>query len=93
LIVNRGSGTCEIINLVNLYIEREADVVTEQLEPRIREEFVHVVTRPGIEVIDAEDFVTVPQEALAQMRPNKSGAACHQNPSFIDHPAPFISFD
>ena len=85
LIMNRRCRTREIENLVDLDIERKADVVTHQLEPRVRQQVMHVLAGAGVEVIDAENFVTALQQPLAQMRADEAGAAGHENASFPQH--------
>jgi hypothetical protein len=58
LVVDRRGRTGEIVDLVHLDVEREADVVAEELEARIGVEMVDVALRAGEEIVDAQNLVT-----------------------------------
>ena len=55
----------KIENFVNLNIESETDVVAHQFKAGMRPQMMHVVSRPGVEIIDAQDFVAAFQQAIA----------------------------
>ena len=80
LVVDRRGRAGEIVDLVDLDIERERHVVPHQLEMRIAEAGDDVVLVAGEVVVDAQHVVARRQQALAEMRAEEAGAAGHQNP-------------
>jgi hypothetical protein len=54
-------------NFIDLDIERETDVVTRELEPRVRQQMIHVASRSGVEIINTQDIVAALQQPFAQM--------------------------
>ena len=78
LVVHRRGGAGEVVDLVDLDVEREGDVVAHRLEVRIAEQVRDVVLAPGEVVVDAQHVVAVAQQAFAQMRAEEAGAAGHQ---------------
>src|SRR5262245_2191651 len=85
LIVHRRGRASEIIDLVNLDIERKTDVMAGQLKARMREEVVNVAPRSGVEVVDAQDLVAARQQPFAQMRPDEPCSARDENAAFSQH--------
>ena len=79
LVVDRRGRAGEVVDLVDLDVEREGDVVAHQLEMRIAQQMRDVVLAAGEEVVDAQHVVAVAQQALAQMRAEEAGAAGHQH--------------
>ena len=57
LIVHGRSRAGQIENFIDLDVERETNVMTHQLETRIRQQMMHIVSRAGVEIIDAQNFV------------------------------------
>lgn len=74
LIVNRRGGTCQVIDLIYLNIEREGDVVAHQLKMWIIQQVRNVVFRASKEIVDADDIVTLGKQTLAKVRAKKAGA-------------------
>ena len=85
LVVNGRCRAGEIVDLVDLDIERESNVVTYQLEPLSADEMGDVALGAGEEIIDADDVRAPLQQALAQMRAEEAGAAGHENTFFKVH--------
>jgi hypothetical protein len=85
LVVNGRRRTGEIVDLVDLDIERERHVVTHQLEPLGADEMSDVALGAGEEVVDADDIRAPLQQSLAQMRAEEAGPAGHQNALFQMH--------
>ena len=60
-------GACQVPDLVDFDVERKADVVTEELELRVEVQVVSICLRPGEEIIDADDFMTVFKQPIDQV--------------------------
>ena len=82
------AGTREIVDLVDFQIERESDVVPDDLEIRIADNVRDVLLAPGIEIVDANDVAAVGQEPFAQVRAEKSGPAGDQHALLVGHALP-----
>jgi len=80
LVVDRRSRAGEIVDLVDLDIERERHVMAHQLEARIAQAIDDVLLVAGEIVVDAQDVVAARQKALAEMRPQEARAAGDQYP-------------
>jgi hypothetical protein len=87
LVVDRGSRAREVVDLVDLRVERKGDVVAQELEQRIAEQVEHVGLAPGVEVVDADHLVAARQQAPAQMRSDESRAAGNQYSLALRHAA------
>src|SRR5262249_13345325 len=61
------------------------NVMAHQLEARIRQQMMYVASRPGVEIIDAQNFVAAFQQAIAKVRSNKSGSASDEDATFGQH--------
>src|SRR5215471_11160000 len=59
--------------------------MAHQLEARIRQQMMHVASRPGVEIIDAQNLIAAFQQAIAKVRPNKSGSAGNEGTTFGQH--------
>src|SRR5438876_2877969 len=81
LVMDRGSGTREVVDLVDLDMQGKRDVVTRELEAGVVEQRQHVVARAGEEVVDAKNVMAALEQALTQMRSEETGTARHENPS------------
>jgi hypothetical protein len=82
LVVNRRSRTCKIVDLVDLYIERECDIVPDQLEVRVTNQMLNVTARSSKKVIDAEDDCPLRQQTLTQVRTEETSTAGNQHACF-----------
>jgi hypothetical protein len=54
--------------------------VAHQLETRMTEQVLDIAARAGEEIVDAEHFIAVGEQAVARMRAEKAGPAGHQHP-------------
>ena len=79
LVVWRGCGAGEIVDLVDLKFERVDNIVANQFEARIGEQVRNVDSTTGEEVIEADDFLTFVEKALTQMGAEEAGAAGDEN--------------
>ena len=80
LVVHRRGRAGEVVDLVDLDIEREGYVVAHQLEARLAHQVRDVGPAAGEEVVDAQHLVAVGQEPLAQEAADEPGPAGHQHP-------------
>ena len=78
-VVDRRGRAGEIVDFVHLYIEREGDVVAQEFEARMADEMLDVALLAGEEIIDADDLMADLEQAVAQMRAEKAGAASHKD--------------
>ena len=78
LIVDWRRRAGKIVNLIHFHIERNADVMAHELEARMVHELCHITSGARKEVVHAQDFMSLVQQALAQMRPEEAGAAGNQ---------------
>jgi hypothetical protein len=79
LVVNRARRTGQVIDLVDLHIQRKGYVVGQQLEARVTPEMRDIVLGPGKKVVDAHYVVVLPEEVFAQMGAEKAAATGYQN--------------
>jgi hypothetical protein len=80
LVVHRRGRAGQVVDRVHFHIEREGHIVAHQLEVGVIEQRRDVVLGAGEEVIDTDHIMAIGQQALAQMRAEKAGAAGDQNP-------------
>ena len=85
VLVMDGRGRAgEVVDFVDLDIEREGHVVAHQLEARVVEQMRDVALGAGEEVVDADDVVAAFEQPVAQMRAEKAGAAGDHDGAVID---------
>jgi hypothetical protein len=92
LVVDRRSGTGEIVDLVDLDIERKRHIVAQEFEARIGVEMVDIALRAGEEIVEAQHFVAFGKQPVRQVRAEEAGAtgdkdtlaAVHQSRHVID---------
>ena len=77
--MRRRGGAGEIVDLVDLELERIDHVVAHKLEIRVPQEVGDVELAAGKEVVDRHDIVAVLEEAFAEMGTEKAGAAGDEN--------------
>jgi hypothetical protein len=81
------NGTCragQVVDLIGFHIERKRDVVTLQFEVGVAVKMSYIPLRPREEVVDAEHLMSVPDQAIAQMRAEKARAAGNQYLGHLD---------
>ena len=79
LVMDRRGRAGEIVNLVDLQIERERDVVPDHLEMFVIEQLLDVASSAGKEIIDTNHHCAISEQALAKMRAKKASAAGNKN--------------
>jgi hypothetical protein len=82
--MHRRGRAGEIVNLVNLDIQRKGHVVPDQLEMGIVQQMGYIVLGAAVKIIDAQNVAFFFfEKALAQMRTQKTRAAGNKNPFAI----------
>src|ERR1700689_5563698 len=71
VVLGRGRAG-EIVDSVYLHVERESNIVTQQLEMRVVQKVHKVTPCAGKKVVYAKDFEAVCQQSIAQVRPEKA---------------------
>jgi hypothetical protein len=79
LIVHGARGTGEVVDLIDLDIERERDVMSDQLEPGMAEKMRDVLLGAGKEVIDTDNLLSALNQPINQMRAQETRAAGDQD--------------
>ena len=79
LVVHRGGRAGEVVDLVDLHVQRRGDVVAQHLEARVLPQVRDVRLAPGVVVVEAEHVVPGLEEPLAEVRPEEAGAAGDQD--------------
>ena len=92
LVVHRRGRARHVVDLVHLQVNGRGDVVLDDLEERIVEEVQHVVPLAGLEVVEAQHLVTLPEQPLAQMRAQESCSARYQDALRNGHRCPLESW-
>ena len=59
LVVNRRSRAGQIVNLIDLDVEREGHVMADDLEPGVADETINIDFRTRVVVVDAQDVATI----------------------------------
>ena len=85
LVVDRRGRTSQIVNLIGLDIERKGHIVADQIEAMVVDDAIDVAAGAGEKVIDTDDIGAVLEQALAQVRAEKSGTAGHNHAGFEMH--------
>lgn len=79
LIVNGRGGAGQVVDFVDFHIQREGDVVTHELEARMVVQVVDVALGAGEQVVQAQHFMALFQQLVAQVRTEEAGAAGDEN--------------
>ncbi len=86
VVCNRRGRASQVVDLVDLDIERERHVVAHQLEARIVQAAREVLLAAGEVVVDAQHVVATRQKTLAQVRAQEARATGDQYPLAHDSP-------
>lgn len=80
LVVPRRGRAGKIVDLVDLKAGRQRidDVVFDASESGIAQKGVEIVSLAGVEIIQRDDVIPVPQQAFTQMRPQEACAPGNQ---------------
>ena len=87
LVVDRAGRAGQVVDLVDLDVEREGHVVAHQLEHRVAHQVGDVALGAGEVVVDAQHVVAVGEQPLAQVRAEEAGAAGDQHRRPCSRPA------
>ena len=71
LVMNRRGRTGEVVDFVDLDIERKRHVVAHQLEARMAEHVLDVALRAGKEIVEAQHIVPALDQPVAQVTAQK----------------------
>ena len=77
LIVGRGGGAGEIVDLIDLDLERKGDVVPDHFKVGVIFEVGDIVPTSRVEIVETEYLMPFSQEKIAKVRAQKTGAARH----------------
>jgi hypothetical protein len=81
LIVDRGGGACEIIDLIYLEQDGVNHVMPKDLETGIRQKMGDIASGAGKVVVQADHLRSGIQQAVAEVAPQKTGSSGY-NDSF-----------
>jgi hypothetical protein len=73
LVVNRGCGTGEVVDFIDLDVQRKGHIVAHEFEMRVCMKMLDVVLGSCEEVIDAKDFVSIREQPVDQMGTEETG--------------------
>ena len=59
LVVDRRCRAREVVDFVNLDVERERHIMAHQLEPRVRDQMLDVLLGAGEKIVEADDVVAI----------------------------------
>ena len=65
--MNRRSRTCKIEDTVDLQVNREGDIVAQELELRVSAQVLHIAFGAGEQVVEADHFVTPIEQSVDQV--------------------------
>src|SRR6476661_8526742 len=85
LVMNWRRRAREIVDLIDLQIERKRHVVTLQLKALVMQQMLNISTATAEKIVDANNVGSCRQQPLTQVRAQESRAACHQDPLFQMH--------
>ena len=79
LIMNRRGGTGQIVDFIDLHIERKRHVMPHKLEAWVIVKLVDIALGTGKEIVGTKNFVPLLEQSVDQMRTNETGAAGDKN--------------
>jgi hypothetical protein len=74
----RRGRACQIIDTVDLKLERVDDIVAHEFKTGITNEMLDIGFPTSEEVIETDDFIALFDEAVAEMGTEESGSASDQ---------------
>jgi hypothetical protein len=80
LVMDRRSGTGQVVDLVHLDIQGEIDVMPKQLESAMVEQVRDPVPGGRVKIVHTQDFMPPRQQKITQMRSQEAGPTGHQHP-------------
>src|SRR5690606_6949674 len=82
LVVHRRRRACEVVDLIDLDVDRKRYVVANELEARVIEQMRDVEAGARVEVVEAKDDVPLAEQPVAGMGAEKARAAGHEHLGF-----------
>jgi hypothetical protein len=79
LVVDRRCRTGEVVDLVDLDIERKADVVPQELEAWVQVQVVEVALGRRKQIVDADHLMALSEQPVDEVRAEESGPARYEN--------------
>ena len=79
LIMNRRGGTGQIVDFIDLHIERKRHIMPHELEARVIVKLVDIALGTGKEIVGTKNFVPLLEQSVDQMRTDETGAAGNQD--------------
>ncbi len=80
LVVDRRGRARQIVDLVDLDVEREGHVVADELEVRVLQQVQDVALGASEQVVGADHLMPLRQQAVDQVRAEEAGAAGDKDP-------------
>jgi hypothetical protein len=69
----------KIVDLINLHLDGIDHIMPHKFKTWVIREVAYVILSPGEIVIQADNLVTLVEEALAEMGAEKAGSSCDEN--------------
>ena len=87
----RRAGQME--DFIGLQIERKCNVMADQLEASVEKHVLHIALRARVEVVDAENLVSAPEQTIAQVRADEACSAGNDDTlRLCDHSLTTLAF-
>lgn len=79
LVMDRRGGTGQVVDFVYFHKKRKGHVMTHELEAWLTMQVVNVAFGASEQVVHAQDFMSLLQQAITQMRTEEAGSTSDQN--------------
>ena len=79
LVMNGRGRTGEIVDFIDLDIERKAHIMAHELEARMIVEMIDIALCAGEQIVGTQDLLAIGEQTINQMRAQKTGAAGYQD--------------
>lgn len=79
LVMNRRGRAGEIVDLIDLDIERKGHVMAHEFEARIAVEMVDVAPRAGEQIVRAQHLMPLAEQPVDQVRSDEPGSSRYQD--------------
>lgn len=80
MLVMHGRGrTGEVINFIDLNIERKSNIVAQKLKAVVLVKMFDIAFRPRKQIVHAKNIMALIEKMVDQMRPNKSRTSGDKN--------------
>jgi hypothetical protein len=78
--MNRRRRAGKVINLIDFQQNGLGHIMPNEFEAAVLQQVLHILTPGRKKVVETKHFMPVSDQAIAQMRPQKSRTACYQHP-------------